>query len=105
MKLLHLFEEITKLEEAASDRYLLMFTGIFNLLDQYDQLATSTAKSDAAAQYLTTDPERAEFVDPEGMEVAASQQGAEVKQNIQEQVNWAMSVLGRADRITWWLRW
>ena len=95
MKLLHLFEELTMLDEAKTDRYFQMFSGIFNLLDQIDQLAV------AHTQKLAT----ATGISKEAAQVYSDTMGTELKQSIQEQVNWAVNVLGRADRITWWLRW
>jgi hypothetical protein len=37
MKLLQLFEQLNRLDEAAVDRYMQMFEGIFNVLDAIDQ--------------------------------------------------------------------
>ena len=89
MKLLHLFEELTMLGEAKTDRYLQMFSGIFNLLDRIDMIQDEYNQR-AAQQPGYTESE---------LDMAP------LKVEIQEQVNWAVNVLERADRITWWLRW
>jgi hypothetical protein len=110
MRLLQLFEQINRLDEAAIDRYLQQYEGIFAMLEKFYQQDIEILEA-IAKQSIADEPDNAALLTTT-FDKVVKQRRMVLTQSMKRSKEWVngrtrgtVELLTRADRITWKLRW